>query len=141
MSVPSLGKHVSEALHVLSRHHMLREPLEGIRATVIGAGAYTVQASGTTSYISNPRVLPVFGVKVVRAALKPEQPVLEALQQALAKFDLPGFTSGLALPLSLDGPLNYKTVREVAEGVAAICENSESYTSPLYLALSCIRRA
>src|SRR5712691_4875972 len=132
---PLLGKHVREALHVLSRHHMLREPLEGIRATVIGAGAYTVQASGTTSYISNRRVLPVFGLKVVRAALKPEQPVMEALQQALAKFDLPCFTSGLALSLSLDGPLNYKTVREVAEGVAAICQSSESYTSPLYLTL------
>src|SRR5206468_10294136 len=59
----------------------------------------------------------------------------EALRQALAKFDLPGFTSGLALSLALDGPLNYKTVREVAEGVAALCENSASHTSPLYLAL------
>jgi ethanolamine utilization protein EutA len=114
---------------------MLREPMEGIRATVIGAGAYTVQASGTTSYISNSRVLPVFGLKVVRAALKQEQPVIEALQQALAKFDLPRLASGLALSLSLDGPLNYKTVRAIAEGVAAICQNSESHTSPLYLAL------
>jgi ethanolamine utilization protein EutA len=132
---PLLGKHVRDALHVLSRPHMLCESLEGIRATVIGAGAYTVQASGTTSYISNPRVLPVFGLKVVRAALKQEQPVIEALQQALAKFDLPRFTAGLALSLSLDGPLNYKTVRAIAEGVAAICQNSESHTSPLYLAL------
>src|SRR5215467_1309644 len=114
---------------------MLREPLEGIRATVIGAGAYTVQASGTTSYISTPRVLPVFGLKVVRTALKQAQPVLEALQQALAKFDLPSFTSGLALSLSLDGPLNYHTVREVAAGVAAICHSSAGNTSPLYLAL------
>jgi ethanolamine utilization protein EutA len=132
---PLLGKQVRDALQSLSGHPMLREPLEGIRATVIGAGAYTVQASGTTSYISNPQVLPVFGLKVVRAALKPEQPVLEALQQALAKFDLSCFTSGLALSLSLDGPLNYKTVREVAEGVAALCQNSESHASPLYLAL------
>jgi ethanolamine utilization protein EutA (predicted chaperonin) len=132
---PLLGTHVREALQRLSRHNMLREPLEGIRATVIGAGAYTVQASGTTSYISNPRVLPVFGLKVVRAALKQEQPVIEALQQALAKFDLPRFTAGLALFLSLDGPLNYKTVRAIAEGVAAICQNSESHTSPLYVAL------
>jgi ethanolamine utilization protein EutA len=132
---PLLGKHVREALQGLSKHNMLREPMEGIRATVIGAGAYTVQASGTTSYISNSRVLPVFGLKVVRAALKQEQPVIEALQQALAKFDLPCFASGLALSLSLDGPLNYKTVREVAEGVAAVCQGSESSKSPLYLAL------
>src|SRR5262245_37268684 len=132
---PLLGQHVRDALHVLAKKNILRESLEGIRATVIGAGAYTIQASGTTSYISNPQVLPVFGLKAVRAALKQGQPVLEALQQALAKFDLPRFTAGLALSLSLDGPLNYKTVREVAEGVAAICQNSASHASPLYLAL------
>jgi ethanolamine utilization protein EutA len=132
---PLLGKQVREALQARSRTNILRQPLEGIRATVIGAGEYTVQASGTTSYISHSRVLPVFGLKVVRAALKPPQPVLEALQQALAKFDLACFTAGLALSLSLDGPLNYKTMRAVAEGVAAICNSSESPESPLYLAL------
>jgi ethanolamine utilization protein EutA len=102
---------------------------------VIGAGEYTIQASGTTSYISSPRALPVFGLKVVRALLKPEQPVIEALQQSLAKFDLISFTSGLALSLSLDGQLDYKTLRKVAEGVAAICNSSERSKSPLYLAL------
>ena len=132
---PLLGKHVRNALQGLSKKNILRQPLEGIRATVIGAGAYTVQASGTTSYISNPRVLPVFGLKVVRASLQHAQPVIEALQQALTKFDLPYFASGLALSLSLDGPLNYQTVRAVAEGVAALCQSSESHTSPLYLAL------
>ena len=44
-------------------------------------------------------------------------------------------TSGLALSLSLDGPLNYQTVRAVAEGVAALCRSSASHTGPLYLAL------
>jgi ethanolamine utilization protein EutA (predicted chaperonin) len=132
---PLLGKHVRDSLKKLSKQKLLREPLEGIRATVIGAGEYTVQASGTTSYISNPRVLPVFGLKVVRASLKPEQPVIETLQQSLAKFDLISFTSGLALSLSLDGQLDYKTIRKVAEGVAAICNSSERSKSPLYLAL------
>lgn len=132
---PRLGKHVRAYLKQLSKKPILREPSEGIRATVIGAGEYTVQASGTTSYISNPRVLPVFGLKVVRASLTPGQPVLEALKQSLAKFDLSSFTSGLALSLSLDGQLDYKTIREVAEAVAVICQSSESRASPLYLAL------
>src|SRR5215475_11876108 len=81
---PLLGKHVRKALKTLSKPNILRQPLEGIRATVIGAGAYTVQASGTTSYISDSRVLPVFGLKVVRASLQHTQPALAALQQALA---------------------------------------------------------
>jgi ethanolamine utilization protein EutA len=132
---PLLGKHVRKALKDLSKKKLLREPMEGIRATVIGAGEYTVQASGTTSYISTPGVLPVFGLKVVRASLTRQQPVLEALQQALAKFDLTSFSSGLALSLSLDGQLDYQTIRAVAEGVAAICHSSEHRNSPLYLAL------
>src|SRR5207237_1407333 len=39
----------------------VREPAEGIRATVIGAGEYTVQVSGNTSFISCADVLPVHG--------------------------------------------------------------------------------
>jgi len=79
--------------------------------------------------------LPVFGLKVVRASLRQGQPVLQALSQSLAKFDLTSFTSGLALSLSLDGQLDYKTIREIAEGVAAICKSSDPRKSPLYLAL------
>ena len=132
---PILGKHVRDYLKKFPKKSILREPMEGIRATVIGAGEYTVQASGNTSYISSPKVLPVFGLKVVRATLKQGQPVLEALNQSLAKFDLTSFTSGLALSLSLDGQLDYKTIREVAEGIAAICKSPESGKDPLYLAL------
>jgi ethanolamine utilization protein EutA (predicted chaperonin) len=132
---PLLGKHVRNALKALPKKDILREPSEGIRATVIGAGEYTVQASGNTSYISNPGVLPVFGLKVVRASLTQDQPVIEALKQALAKFDLTSLGVGLALSLSLDGQLDYKTIRAVAEGVAAICQSSESRKSPLYLVL------
>jgi ethanolamine utilization protein EutA len=132
---PLLGKHVRNYLKKLPKKNLLREPIEGIRATVIGAGEYTVQASGTTSYISSPRVLPAFGLKVVRASLTQAQPVIEALQQSLAKFDRSALTPGLALSLSLDGHLDYKTLRGVAEGVAAICNSAEGNKSPVYLAL------
>jgi ethanolamine utilization protein EutA len=132
---PLMGERVRDYLKGLPRKNLLREPAEGIRATVIGAGEYTVQASGNTSYISNPRVLPVFGLKVVRASLKQGRPVIGALKQSLAKFDLTSFTSGLALSLSLEGQMDYKTIRAVAEGVAAVCKSPESGKSPLYLAL------
>ncbi len=132
---PILGKQVRDYLKKLPRKNVVREPVEGIRATVIGAGEYTVQASGNTSYISDPGVLPVFGLKVVRASLKQGLPVLEALRQALAKFDLTSWTTGLALSLSLDGELDYKAIRTIAEGIAAICKSSASEKRPLYLAL------
>ena len=132
---PILGERVRYHLSTLGRPNILREPVEGIRATVIGAGEYTVQASGNTSYISDPHALPVSGLKVVRALVRPDVPVLETLKGALAKFDLTSWTSGLALSLSLDGQLDYRTLREVAESVAAVCRGSDDETSPVYLAL------
>lgn len=131
---PILGKKMRDRLARLPRGKSLRVPSEGIRATVIGAGEYTIQASGNTSYISDPSVLPAFGLKVARASLTRDRSVLETLRQALAKFDLTAPTSGVALALSLEGPLDYESVRGVAEGVAALCRSSETEKGPLYLA-------
>jgi len=132
---PFLGKHMREYLKKLPKKDMLREPAEGIRATVIGAGEYTVQASGNTSYISDAGVLPVHGLKVIRATLKSDRPALTALKQSLAKFDLTCWESGLALSLSLEGTLDYKTIRAIAEAVAGVCGVADGDRSPLYLAL------
>jgi ethanolamine utilization protein EutA len=132
---PLLGKCVRERLKKLSKKDLLHEPAEGIRATVIGAGEYTIQASGNTSYISNLDVLPVFGLKVVHAALNRSHSVEDALKKALAKFDLSRFTSGLALALSLDETPDYASVRRVADGITAFLQSSDDPKTPLYLAL------
>jgi ethanolamine utilization protein EutA len=114
---------------------VLREPNEGIRATVIGAGEYTIQASGNTSYVSNLEALPVHGLKVIQAAVRRDVPVEVALRQALAKFDLPHFTSGLALSLTVDGQPDYQSVRKLADGIAEILRDAEDRKCPLYLTL------
>jgi ethanolamine utilization protein EutA len=132
---PLLGQCVRNQLNKLPKKTLLREPTEGIRATVIGAGEYTIQASGNTSYISSPAVLPVFGLKVVHATLKAGDSVEQALTRALAKFDLTRFTAGLALALSLDGTPDYGSVRSVADGINAFLQRSDDVTAPLYLAL------
>src|SRR5207244_7389773 len=114
-----LRKNIRAYLQTLTKG-VRREPIEGIRATVIGAGEYTIQASGNTSYISNIHALPVHGLKVIQAAVRKNESVSEALKQALAKFDLPRFTSGLALSLSVDGQPDYQSVRRIAEEIADI---------------------
>jgi ethanolamine utilization protein EutA len=131
---PLVGKSMRALLKKLPKE-VLREPNEGIRATVIGAGEYTIQASGNTSYISDPKALPSFGLKVIRVALRQEQPVRDSLKQALAKFDLSRFTSGLALSLALDGQPDYQSVRQIAEGIAETLKDAEDATCPLYLTL------
>jgi ethanolamine utilization protein EutA len=114
---------------------ILREPLEGIRATVIGAGEYTIQASGNTSYVSNEKALPIHGLKVIQAPIREGEPVGEALRQSLRKFDLPRFTSGLALSLTVSGVPDYQSVKRIAEGVSEILKEADDPRCPLYLTL------
>jgi ethanolamine utilization protein EutA len=114
---------------------ILREPTEGIRATVIGAGEYTIQASGNTSYVSNEHALPVHGLKVIQASIRDGRSVTDALRQSLRKFDLSRFTSGLALSLTVNGVPDYQSVRRIAEGVAEVLEEADDPKCPLYLTL------
>ena len=132
---PVLGKNMREYLKKLPKD-VLREPIEGIRATVIGAGEYTIQASGNTSYVSNEKALPVHGLKVIQAPIREGgESVSEALKQSLRKFDLPKFTSGLALSLTVSGVPDYQSVRRIAEGVADILKDADDPKCPLYLTL------
>jgi ethanolamine utilization protein EutA len=131
---PVLGRNVREHLKQLSKG-IVREPVEGIRATVIGAGEYTIQASGNTSYVSNEHALPVHGLKVIQAAIRDGESVSTALRQSLKKFDLPRFTSGLALSLSVNGVPDYQSVRRIAQGVADILKEADDPKCPLYLTL------
>jgi ethanolamine utilization protein EutA len=131
---PVLGKNMRVYLQGLPRE-VLREPIEGIRATVIGAGEYTIQASGNTSYVSNEQALPVHGLKVIQASIRDGQSVSDALRQSLRKFDLSRFTSGLALSLSVSGVPDYQSVRRLAEGIVEVLKDSDDAKCPLYLTL------
>ena len=131
---PVLGKYMRLQLQKLPKE-ILREPIEGIRATVIGAGEYTIQASGNTSYVSNEQALPVHGLKVIQAVIRDGESVSGALKQSLKKFDLSHFTSGLALSLTVSGVPDYQSVRRIAEGVAEILQEADDPNCPLYLTL------
>jgi ethanolamine utilization protein EutA len=131
---PVLGNKMREYLRKLPKD-VLREPIEGIRATVIGAGEYTIQASGNTSYVSNEKALPVHGLKVIQAPIREGEPVSEALKQSLRKFDLPRFTSGLALSLTVTGVPDYQSVKRIAEGIWDILKEADDPHCPLYLTL------
>jgi ethanolamine utilization protein EutA len=132
---PLLGKNVREYLARSPNKGFLREPMEGIRATVIGAGEYTIQASGNTSYISSIEAMPVFGLKVIRTFIGQDDSAEESMKRALTKFDLPCFTSGLALALSLNGQPDYQLIRKVADGIAAVLKKSDDPSAPLFLVL------
>jgi ethanolamine utilization protein EutA len=102
---------------------------------VIGAGEYTVQASGNTSYISNPAVLPAFGLKVVRPLSLSSDDVGDSIQKALERYDLSSYTAGLVLALSITEPPTYRPLRRLAEGIASVIGHTDSPESPVFLVL------
>lgn len=132
---PLLAQCIRQRLASLPKKGMVREPTEGIRATVIGAGEYTIQASGTTSYISSTDSLPAFGLKVVHALMGKDDLVENAVKHALTKFDLDRFGPGLALALTLNIQPDYQSLRRVAEGISTMLEGTEDDPAPFFLVL------
>lgn len=127
---PYFAKHIRERLQATFRPEVLQEATEGIRATVIGAGEYTIQASGSTSHLSGIESLPAFGLKVVRPLLDGEASVERALRAALSKFDLTDIEEGLALALAVEEPPNYRSLRRLAEGISAVARQT---AAPLFI--------
>ena len=127
---PYFAKHIRERLNATFSQEVLQEAKEGIRATVIGAGEYTIQASGSTSHLSGIESLPAFGLKVVRPLLDGEDSVERALRAALSKFDLADIEEGLALALAVEEPPNYRSLRRLAEGISAVAGQT---AAPLYI--------
>jgi ethanolamine utilization protein EutA len=129
----SFGRAINHQLERRGLRSLLVPPAEGIRATVIGAGEYTIQVSGTTSYVSNPGALPVYGLQVVRPFLDDGRPVDQALRHALGRFDLDRYRSGLAFAIAYNGELSYQAIRNVAEGIHAVMQEAEPDGQPLFL--------
>jgi ethanolamine utilization protein EutA len=95
------------------------EPAQGIRATVIGAGEYSVQVSGMTGFAAGDAPLPLFGLKVVHAPYDPAAPFADSLTAALRRFDLDAFEPGLMISTAIEDDIDYGTLRAIADGIAA----------------------
>lgn len=130
------GGYIRQKFAGLFENGVVRESSNGIRATVIGAGEYTIQASGSTSHLSGVASLPAFGLKVVRLNAGPTGStgsLEQSLLNALANFDLPGFSEGLALALTVEQPPDYQSLRRLADGVASVVTNKEAAMAPVFI--------
>jgi ethanolamine utilization protein EutA len=132
---PQFARNVRERLTKVFKEGAIREAAEGIRATVIGAGEYTVQASGGTSHLSGVDSLPAFGLQVVRPNMNGQESVERAIQSALAKFDLTEFAPGLALALEVEEPPNYRILKRLADGISAVVTTGDAKDAPVFIVL------
>jgi ethanolamine utilization protein EutA len=108
----------------------VRTAASGIRATVLGAGQFTVQVSGQTCFVAGA-ALPATGLRAIPIDLTdltgdaPER----AVRAALRRHDLDGWQPDLAAVLTLPPAPRYPALRRAAEAVAAVA------TPPLHLVL------
>jgi ethanolamine utilization protein EutA len=119
----------------------LLPPGECIRATALGASEYTVQLSGNTLYISDPReLLPRRNLQVLQPpcdfgdTIDPER-VGREVRAHFATFDLAEGEREVALALRWRGAPSYSRVSALAAGIVHGLANTVARGLPIYLIL------
>ena len=98
----------------------MKDPGQGIRATVIGASQFTVQLSGQTIHVSQKAQLPLRNVPVLFPALGSQyhaDGVACAVAAALARAQLDE-DQAVALGIRWQGEPHYQRLRALAAGIA-----------------------
>lgn len=111
----------------------IRQPVEGIRATVVGASQYTIQLSGNTIFVAPQDTLPLRNVPVITPDLTldagdlNEDAITESIDQALARLDLQAGKQAVAICFRWGGSATYQRLdtfcNAVIRGMAAILAN------------------
>ena len=139
-----LGKLFGEALRTRLQAGALPWTLlpagECIRATVLGASEYSVQLSGNTTYISQPRaLLPRKNLQVVplphafgEARVHPAE-VAHALRAAFTAHDLVEGEQDVAVSLRWSGPPAYSRLAALKDGLLEGLAHSVAKGRPLYI--------
>ncbi|HEX3792575.1 MAG TPA: ethanolamine ammonia-lyase reactivating factor EutA [Pseudonocardiaceae bacterium] len=106
---------------------------QGIRATVLGASQFTVQASGQTCFVSDPGFLPVTGLQAVQLDFR-AGPSEQAVRAALRQHDLTNWHDGLAAVVSFGPTVDYRTLRGAAEALVQVAVEHNP-KGPLFVVL------
>jgi ethanolamine utilization protein EutA len=120
-----LGQALARAIHrrVEQAGFRIMEPVEGIRATVVGASQYTIQLSGTTIFVTSEDILPLRNIPVIAPdfALEDEEldidGVAVAIGDALRRFDLTEGEKPVAVCFDWRGSASYRRTHDFLQGV------------------------
>jgi ethanolamine utilization protein EutA len=118
----------------------IEAPLEGIRATVVGASQYTIQLSGSTIYVSPLDALPLRNVPVIAPALPLDGDTIDAaavsgaIQAMLKRLDLNGGETPVALFAPWQGSATFQRLDAFCRGVTDGLRETLANNHPLILA-------
>jgi ethanolamine utilization protein EutA len=140
-----MGRRLGRAIRARIDAGALPWPLlpagECIRATALGASEYSVQLSGSTSYISKPsELLPRRNLQVVQPPYVCEEAIdsdklAKAIRAHFTAFDLVEGEGEVALALRWQGAPSYERVLAFAEGIRRGLGTTIERKKPLYLML------
>ena len=112
---------------------------ERIRATVIGASQFTVQLSGNTIYIANPRLLPLRSLRVVTVKLDQVElragAIRKAIEERFARVGVEVGEEAVALALHWPHGPAYAYLQALCEGVAGALSPSVNKGHPVVVVL------
>jgi len=116
---PRLGRTLRTELERLMGADKLRQPQEGIRATVIGACQFTLQVSGETVFATESADLPISNVPVVTVPLNWNDLTFDSAADAtMAVLQNEGEEAPLALFFGGAERFGYGKVRVICDGIA-----------------------
>jgi ethanolamine utilization protein EutA len=127
---PALGAHICRQLEAAGLAELIVTADQGIRATVIGASQFSVQASGQTCYISDGGSLPVRNLPVTRLVLADDDDPGRSIERALRTRDRTDLSEPIALALHFQGLRSYAALRSYADALVRSAAGQ-----PLYLVL------
>ena len=111
-----------------------QKPKQTVRATVIGAGAFTLSLSGSTIWLNAER-LPICNIPVLQSGLQWNAETREKLAEAWAisaqRMDLEPSTDLYALALPTDLPVKYNVVVAVSSALQQFNEQHPNTVHPL----------
>lgn len=117
----------------------LRAPLQGLRATVIGASQYTVQLSGSTIFVRPEGTLPLRNMAVIHPELPLAKEIVEpeaiagAVTAALKRQDLDNGDAAVALYLNWQGAATYGRLDDFCKGIISGVEALLNTGKPLVM--------
>jgi len=137
-----LGRPLAEALVAALKDGQIPcpvfDPGHGIRATVIGASQFTVQVSGNTILVSDPEILPLRNIPVIRLHLHLEgvfsaEEVSAEIARGLARFDMVEGEEFVALALRWQGEPLHARLYALAAGICQGMARTLGAGKPLIL--------
>jgi ethanolamine utilization protein EutA len=118
----------------------IEEPIQGIRATVIGASQYTTQVSGSTIFVHPLSVLPIRNIPVIAPNLELEGEVIDpaqvssAIKAVLTRLELDNGRSPVAVFVPWGGSATFQRLDAFCHGVVDGLSSIVAKGHPIVLA-------